>query len=50
MVIFILLTIGLLAFVGAVCFLLAKAIRSDSWSHDAYSVWIGADVTKLREE
>lgn len=50
MVAFILLTIGLLAFVGAIVYLLAKGIRTDTWSHDENHVWQNPDVTKYRKK
>ncbi len=50
MVVLMLSTIGLIVFVAAVCMLITKAIHADSWSQDAYNVWIGVDVSKCKED
>ncbi len=46
MVVFILITAGLLAFVGAVSWLLVYAIDKDTWSYDMNELWERFDSVK----
>ncbi|WP_274361800.1 hypothetical protein [Paenibacillus thermotolerans] len=50
MVAFALLTIGFLLFAGAAAYLLAKGIRTDTWSYDEHHVWENPEVSKYRDK